>query len=535
MVSRPARACALHRPFLDLSDMNHQESAEQFLQQANLFKLGKLPTESRHPLTSDLADWAKSDLPRAINALVKVDQEALGKLKDKIPGLLKLKDSVQKVMNAGGRIFMCGCGATGRLSLSLEYLWRQQNPDSEQVFSLMAGGDVALVHSLEGFEDFPAFGARHLVQAGFKEGDLLIAITEGGETPYVIGAAEEAVKISTVKPWFLYCNPDEVLVDLVERSRRIIQNPKVEKLNLTVGPMALSGSTRMQASSVLQLAAGFALFPEISEKLFLESLEKTLQLQATNAPHFLKGFVEREAAIYQDSGYVLYELADYFITVFTDTTERAPTFSLTPFSNPKAKALLARPPSYSYIRIKQAKTAAQAWRLLLGREPRPLNWPDVDPRSGENYLNAFDFGESALSFRENLLQGKRQEQFFIRCEGEAFHWNLMDHELALNVSPDIHPLFRHILLKILLNCHSTLVMGRIGRFEKNVMTYVYPTNGKLVDRATRYVLAILEDEKIATRKKISYEDVVREIFLQFSKLKDFESVVLKTVAAYKQN
>ena len=46
----------------------------------------------------------------------------------------------------------------------------------------MAGGDVALVHSLEGFEDFPDFGARHLVELGFGPNDLLIGSTEGGET-----------------------------------------------------------------------------------------------------------------------------------------------------------------------------------------------------------------------------------------------------------------------------------------------------------------------------------------------------------------
>ena len=46
--------------------------------------------------------------------------------------------------------------------------------------SFMAGGDIALVHSLEGFEDYPEYGARHLRQLGFSENDLFIGVTEGG-------------------------------------------------------------------------------------------------------------------------------------------------------------------------------------------------------------------------------------------------------------------------------------------------------------------------------------------------------------------
>ena len=42
----------------------------------------------------------------------------------------------------------------------------------------MAGGDVALIRSIENFEDFPNYGARQLREAGFKDGDLLIGSSE---------------------------------------------------------------------------------------------------------------------------------------------------------------------------------------------------------------------------------------------------------------------------------------------------------------------------------------------------------------------
>jgi N-acetylmuramic acid 6-phosphate etherase len=90
--------------------------------------------------------------------------------------------------------YFCGCGATGRLSLTIETLWRQVHRGEKienRVFSFMAGGDVALIRSIENFEDFPDYGARQLLEAGFKDGDLLIGTTEGGETPFVIGAVEK--------------------------------------------------------------------------------------------------------------------------------------------------------------------------------------------------------------------------------------------------------------------------------------------------------------------------------------------------------
>ena len=46
---------------------------------------------------------------------------------------------------------------------------------------------------------------------------------------------------------------------MAERSRKVLENPTIKKLNLTVGPMALAGSTRMQASTAQMLAAGLAL------------------------------------------------------------------------------------------------------------------------------------------------------------------------------------------------------------------------------------------------------------------------------------
>src|SRR4029079_8297147 len=155
-------------------------TADEFLAQKEKFRLGDLPTEAAHPKTGHLSDWANGDVARGLETLREVDLDALTRIAELRRDLSEFFNSVAATLEAGDRIFLVGCGATGRLALSLEYLWRRRFPASAQVHSLMAGGDVALVHSLEGFEDFPDYGARHLLEQGFGRSDLLIGSTEGG-------------------------------------------------------------------------------------------------------------------------------------------------------------------------------------------------------------------------------------------------------------------------------------------------------------------------------------------------------------------
>lgn len=512
-------------------------TADEFLATGGKFRLGFLETEKPHPKTLELSDLAQSNISKAIQIMSEIDVEALEKLKLKTKELVLMREQIISVWKNGGRIYLCGCGATGRLSLSLETLYREQmraqHPDQPElqnrVIGFMAGGDVALVHSLEGFEDFPDYGERHLRELGFRENDLLISSTEGGETPYVIGATEAASRISHVPPYFLYCNPDEVLVPNVERSRRVIENPKINKINLAVGPMALAGSTRMQASTVLQLGIGLALLTDLNDtsmQNFISNLQKYL---SENAVPFLNKFVEIEADEYLAERYILYRVQNYAITVFTDTTERAPTFSLTPFSHRKAERLLKLKPSKCFISLVGAKTPDEAFQHLLLRSPRVLNWGEIDARTEQNYLREFDFSDAAMDFRNWLTNGTEHSYFEIFRNKNCLIWRLQGEEAALSWPEDSHILFEHMLLKMFLNIHSTLVMGRYGRYKRNLMTWVHPTNGKLIDRASRYVQTLLHEDGI----DVSYDKVVRTLFEVKNKITANDSVVLATYEALK--
>lgn len=510
--------------------MMRDERADAFLRTADLYRLGHLTTEQPHPLTRDLSRWAREDLARAVAALVEVDHLALARLAQAGDGLEELGRAVRETLRAGRRVFLCGCGATGRLSLTLESLWRRRCPGDDRVHAFMAGGDVALVHALEGFEDHPEFGRRHLAAMGFAEGDLLIASTEGGETPFVIGATEAAAEVSSRPPWFLYCNPDAQLTRSVARFFRVAANPAIRRLCLDVGPMGLSGSTRMQASTVLQLAIGAALFCR-GRGSVRRAVAAFRELAEATEYWFIARFAEREAALYGAGDRVTYRVADFGITVFTDTTERAPTFSLMAFERngeDRSKQSLC------YIALEEAGRPDEAWARLLGREPRALEWLEVDARTSRSYLEGFDFSRAAVTRRKKTLPGRAHHEFRIQTAdpsgplaGIALRLGETAHLLPTPGQPD---LFRHLLLKLVLNIHSTLVMGRLGRYEGNVMTWVRPSNGKLVDRAVRYVQSLLAREGVTA----GYETVVRRLFVEVGNMKPDEPAVLRTWQALRR-
>ena len=502
-------------------------TVEEFFAVAGQFQLGGLDTESQHPLTLQLSEQAQHNLPAALEVLKLVDVLALERFVEKAASLPELAHAIQRTLHDGKRLYFCGCGATGRLSLSLEWFCRcglLPKGMEDRVVSFMAGGDMALIKAIEKFEDHPEFGARQLEELGFTEGDLLLASTEGGETPWVIGAAERAAELSANPPWFLYCNPAEELIPVAERSRRVLNNAKIQKLNLAVGPMALAGSTRMQASTVLMAALGFAVQHHAHPAE--ASLEARRFLEQVRAMDFswLAPFTAREATIYQDGGFVLYDPDIFGITVLTDTTERSPTFMLRPFENqlkPEERA------SWCHLYLPECTDGPSAWQSLLKRAPRTLEWEGVQEIAGASALAGYDFSATLLEKRRARTGGAPMHHFRIRrtSTGLAFSLDELHHSMEI---PDASFLMQNLLLKLVLNTHSTLVMGRLGRYLDNLMTYVKPSNLKLIDRAIRYVRLLMQRRNGTAP---DYESVARQLFVEGARLGPEEPIVMKTMLA----
>jgi len=494
---------------------------EAFLRTSQSFSLGHLPTEGFHPSTGSLSTLAKTDLDSAIRLIQDIDLHAIDVVKEALPLIRTLSADIHATLDSGGKVFLSGCGATGRLALALESVFRSIHsggPLENRVQGLMAGGDFALVKSVENFEDHPDYGERHLLDLGFRDSDLLIAITEGGETPYVIGTVHGALAHSKRNPWFIFCNPKEVLCQTVERSRQILENPRVNALGLPVGPMALSGSTRLQAATAQMLAVGMALTRNFFlVDLFLDEYSK---LELTP---FLQPVIEWEAFAYLANAVVLYQTSTYPIAVLTDTTERSPTFSLTPFEK---STDTQGPHSLCYLSIPDAHTALESWRRILGRAPIGLEWPELTIPLDSRSILEFDFGREATQRRKKRVHPK--EQRIVRLDGHhrtgelEFKSDVFDLRLQTNLMQD--PVGEQILVKMLLNTLSLLVMGRLDRYDGNIMTWVRASNGKLIDRTLRYLEKLIERKGLPPRSR---EELTRMIFETQPHLAPDEALILR--------
>jgi len=384
-------------------------AAQDFLKIAGDFNLGELVTESAHPRSADLSHIARISAADGLETLFDVDRDVVATYDDwsRSAQPARLAQAATDALQAGRRLFFTGCGATGRLSIQLDALWRRfwqdrrtrglarPDPDTweDRTRSVMAGGDFALIKSVEGFEDFAPFGRKQIAELGLAKDDVVFAITEGGETSFVIGTAWQGLDAGA-RVFFVYNNPDEVLRTYVRRSREVLDEPRIEKVNLTTGPMAITGSTRMQATSIELLAMltvlemtlrnivsdagaldprqGPAAEAPADMRRALSALHAELASDRTCTS--LARLVEMEEAIYRAGRRTSYFADALAVDVLTDTTERSPTFC-TPAFRKWDDAEAAE--SWAFLFVPEATTEA-AWRRVLRRGTQTIEWTTED-------------------------------------------------------------------------------------------------------------------------------------------------------------
>ena len=141
----------------------------------------------------------------------------------------------------GGRLFYVGSGTSGRLGvLDAAECPPTYRTDPEMVQGIIAGGDDALVRSIEGAEDCLEEGAQVVSDHNITANDTVLGITASSSTPFVLGALEEAKKIGALTG-LIICN-------------KLSQLEYVDHMiSLIVGPEVITGSTRMKAGTATKL------------------------------------------------------------------------------------------------------------------------------------------------------------------------------------------------------------------------------------------------------------------------------------------
>ncbi len=401
---------------LRILQLEPSRESTDYVDSKQQFHLYGLLTEQRHPRTWNLSIAVRADTQSGLRMLFSVDDDITARVAEWCREPAPLEQVVEAVVEAvrsGRRIYVYGCGATGRLAKQMEStfwrpFWRKAlrhpgwrewgrnfRPDIEHaVVGEMTGADRALVSSLEGFEDLQLIGKLQLEDHGIRAGDVVICVTEGGETSSVIGTALAAAAQHDGNPpevrrrlYFVYNNPDEVLRRLT-RSAAVLDHPAITKINLTTGPQAITGSTRMQATTIETFVLG-AVFEEavyriLSQHINVSGLQQLgfsrpmglverlqslagIRSAIERALPSLARFTEMERDTYRCGRLSTYFARTALITVFIDNTERSPTFRLYPLDR------ASDPERRCWVQVwTDGADAREAWRNFLGRPFRGL-------------------------------------------------------------------------------------------------------------------------------------------------------------------
>lgn len=201
--------------------------------------LADLSTEQSDPRYSRIDRLPTEEVARLMNA---ADATVPTAVAAAIPAISAAVDAVVARMKAGGRLFYVGAGTSGRLAvLDASECPPTFGTDPELVQGIIAGGEPALTHSVEGAEDDAAAGAAAI--AGRRVGalDSLVGVSASGRAPYVLGALAEAGRRGALTV-SLSCNAASPL-----------SGAALHPIEVIVGPEVVAGSTRLKAGTAQKL------------------------------------------------------------------------------------------------------------------------------------------------------------------------------------------------------------------------------------------------------------------------------------------
>ena len=201
--------------------------------------LSTLITEQRNPNSMNVGSLSALEIVQLMNEEDKQVPLAIEKC---LPQIAQAVERIVSTFQQGGRLVYIGAGTSGRLGV----LDASECPPTfgvspEMVKGIIAGGERALRHPIEGAEDSKAQAVVDLQTIHFSSKDVLVGIAASGRTPYVIGALEYAKSLGSVTV-SIASNPNSAMANIVDIA-----------IDTVVGPEVLTGSSRLKSGTAQKL------------------------------------------------------------------------------------------------------------------------------------------------------------------------------------------------------------------------------------------------------------------------------------------
>ena len=196
-------------------------------------------TEERNPVSMKIDQMNTEEIIRLIN---QEDAKVAEAVRAEIPAIKRTVDMIVDRMRKGGRLFYVGAGTSGRSGIldAIECV-PTFSVEKGKVVGILAGGEKAMFISQEETEDDFDMGAKVIKKYSINDLDSVIGIAASGNTPYVLGAIEEAKKHGALTMG-LVC----IIGSLLGKKVDIAIAP-------IVGPEVITGSTRMKAGTAQKI------------------------------------------------------------------------------------------------------------------------------------------------------------------------------------------------------------------------------------------------------------------------------------------
>ena len=160
-----------------------------------------------------------------------------------LPAIVRLAEAAAETIRNGGRLFYAAAGSSGLMALAdaLE-IPGTFGISQDRVIILFAGGVAALSDMIGGVEDDTAQARFDVISNNITQGDMLIALSASGTTPYALSAVD-AARTAGATTAGIANNADTPL--LLTTDHPVL---------LPTPPEILAGSTRMGAGTAQKIA-----------------------------------------------------------------------------------------------------------------------------------------------------------------------------------------------------------------------------------------------------------------------------------------
>ncbi|MDX2846752.1 N-acetylmuramic acid 6-phosphate etherase, partial [Streptomyces ipomoeae] len=206
---------------------------------AVMAELETLTTEAFRPELADIDQLPTLDIAKLMNG---EDATVPSAVAAQLPLIAAAIDAIAERMARGGRLIYAGAGTAGRLGvLDASECPPTFNTAPSQVVGLIAGGQEAVVTSIEGAEDSAELARTDLDALGLTAEDTVVGVSASGRTPYAVGAVTRARAYGALTVG-LSCNAGSALAAAADHGIEIV-----------VGPELVTGSTRLKAGTAQKL------------------------------------------------------------------------------------------------------------------------------------------------------------------------------------------------------------------------------------------------------------------------------------------